>query len=618
MSWASKRETTRIEDRAYSLMGLFGIYMPLIYGERETAFVRLQEEIIKVSNDHTIFAWRQDHEEHHTGLLASSPAAFAESYNIIQTEPFRATSLGSPITFSSMGIHLELRFIGMGPQGLGLAILHCKDIQEENKMIAIYLKDCYLTMEQFQRVGHGNFHQVDLTKFNPFQYPVRRICVEGGRMTRRWKLDKRIPAFQIHVYSNDVLAQLMNFGDPTAIFKAAASGDEELVWLLLTRSDVNIEARADRFDPTPLECAIENGKLELVKTLLRRGARSDVKSMEFQSLLLLALRNGHEAVVKLFLDRGADIELNDDQRQKILFMAGSSGNLEDTVNLVLDRGAEIDAKNVNGQTPLIIATENGNENIVKLLLDRGAKIDAKGDFDRSPLHFAAEKANENIVKLLLDKGAELDIKNLSDETPLYLAAEKGNENIVKLLLERGPRIDTNSLVCQSPLHLAAWRGNENIVKLLLDKGAELDVKNSSDQSPLHLAAEKGNENIVKLLLERGARIDTKGFFGRTPLILAAENGNENMVKLLLERGASFELRDHMNHSALKCAAINGSTNVVKILLNAGAKVDKDIWGNTPLEAVKMFRGSKPEIVEMLREAERACQELHLTEEERQS
>ncbi|KAF9049408.1 heterokaryon incompatibility protein-domain-containing protein, partial [Rhodocollybia butyracea] len=57
MSWAAGRRTTRIEDRAYSLMGIFGVYMPPIYGEGEHAFIRLQEEILKVSDDHTLFAW---------------------------------------------------------------------------------------------------------------------------------------------------------------------------------------------------------------------------------------------------------------------------------------------------------------------------------------------------------------------------------------------------------------------------------------------------------------------------------------------------------------------------------------------------------------------------------
>jgi Heterokaryon incompatibility protein (HET) len=57
MSWASRRETTREEDIAYCLMGIFDVNMPLLYGEGEKAFLRLQEAIINTTDDHSIFAW---------------------------------------------------------------------------------------------------------------------------------------------------------------------------------------------------------------------------------------------------------------------------------------------------------------------------------------------------------------------------------------------------------------------------------------------------------------------------------------------------------------------------------------------------------------------------------
>jgi hypothetical protein len=57
MSWASNRQKTRVEDLAYCLMGIFGVNMPMLYGEGEGAFTRLQEEIMRVNNDQTIFAW---------------------------------------------------------------------------------------------------------------------------------------------------------------------------------------------------------------------------------------------------------------------------------------------------------------------------------------------------------------------------------------------------------------------------------------------------------------------------------------------------------------------------------------------------------------------------------
>ncbi|RMZ09330.1 hypothetical protein D0862_03657 [Hortaea werneckii] len=84
MSWAADRVTSRIEDRAYSLLGLFDVNIPLLYGEREKAFMRLQEEIIRRSPDESIFAWGYDMSVDETPgrLLACSPADFRSSSGI--------------------------------------------------------------------------------------------------------------------------------------------------------------------------------------------------------------------------------------------------------------------------------------------------------------------------------------------------------------------------------------------------------------------------------------------------------------------------------------------------------------------------------------------------------
>lgn len=79
MSWAARRKTTRLEDEAYCLMGLFGVNMPLLYGEGSNAFMRLQLEIIESTNDESIFAWKLAVS---SGLLAGSPTAFVDSGRI--------------------------------------------------------------------------------------------------------------------------------------------------------------------------------------------------------------------------------------------------------------------------------------------------------------------------------------------------------------------------------------------------------------------------------------------------------------------------------------------------------------------------------------------------------
>ncbi|KAK0750637.1 heterokaryon incompatibility protein-domain-containing protein, partial [Schizothecium vesticola] len=84
MSWASHRETSREEDIAYCLMGIFDINMAMLYGEGSKAFLRLQEEIIKTTPDVSLFAWvaKENAGPAFMGILASSPAEFSHCSDI--------------------------------------------------------------------------------------------------------------------------------------------------------------------------------------------------------------------------------------------------------------------------------------------------------------------------------------------------------------------------------------------------------------------------------------------------------------------------------------------------------------------------------------------------------
>lgn len=86
MSWAANRTTTRLEDRAYSLLGIFDVNMPLLYGEGQKAFTRLQEEILKQTDDESLFAHQIPPWSSLTGffgsLLAQSPDCFSQSRGV--------------------------------------------------------------------------------------------------------------------------------------------------------------------------------------------------------------------------------------------------------------------------------------------------------------------------------------------------------------------------------------------------------------------------------------------------------------------------------------------------------------------------------------------------------
>ncbi|TBU37284.1 hypothetical protein BD309DRAFT_631896 [Dichomitus squalens] len=169
MSWAAGRETRRVEDEAYCLMGIFGVYMPILYGEGRNAFLRLQEEIVKKTSDQSIFAWGTILDDYRLGagaipasakerdsvpqstsetLLASSPADFAGCAGIspISQQSFYerigiTATFPSPYTRSCHGIRTKFPLISIAHTSSGfatLALLACQD--KQGRIIALFLR----------------------------------------------------------------------------------------------------------------------------------------------------------------------------------------------------------------------------------------------------------------------------------------------------------------------------------------------------------------------------------------------------------------------------------------------------------------------------------------------
>ncbi|KAF9880163.1 het domain protein [Colletotrichum karsti] len=145
MSWAATRQTTRIEDEAYSLMGIFGVNMPTVYGEGKKAFRRLQEEIMKYSPDHTIFAWKAEEDDMIDGMLATSPrlfrfcgqfrdlkyAEFVERFSMSDAhlEPYYFTT--------NYGLQIQLPIVSMSPHFEGYHYAYLAAVHAESRALAV-------------------------------------------------------------------------------------------------------------------------------------------------------------------------------------------------------------------------------------------------------------------------------------------------------------------------------------------------------------------------------------------------------------------------------------------------------------------------------------------------
>jgi ankyrin repeat protein len=620
MSWASKRETTRTEDLAYCLMGLFGIYMPMLYGEGEKAFIRLQEEIMRVSDDHSIFAWRSA--EDHGGILASSPAAFTDSGNIISVN---ATS--SPSTLSSRGIHLSLPFINNDQQSQeGLAILHCTEIEKEGMRFALHLRDIFQTKEDYVREQSTTLQLIDLKHISLSQHPPTSLYIRQWHSTRNRKLEdiEECVVKLAGVDVQEVTSRIANFdsncelSNGLMIMNIAAIPNGILGRLLIVCKDgfffqivlkkygsslsvdisTSIESDLQNIQDLNIPGREQNDQYRIVKLLGNGKQRVDITIKK--RVRLLRGRRSLTGVVEISCSsklKGAWLEqiaiLEKACNKRLLSYAALRG-LITVVEHLLDQDS-IGSNTRDGlRTPLSWAAEGGQEAVIKYLLEKGAALELKDMNGRTPLSWAAGAGHEAMVKLLLGKGADFESKDSDGRTPLSWAAGNGHEDVVKLLLGRDADLDSNDSGGWTPLSSAAWQwllpANGSKVETKrndsLVRHRWLELEDSGGRTLLSWAAGKGHEAVVKLLLDNGADLETKDTtYGQTPLWWATEMGYEPVVKLLLDKGAELETKDTTyGQTPLWWAAERGHSAVVKLLLDKGAELEtKDTrYGQTPL------------------------------------
>lgn len=194
MSWASRRITSRGEGMAYCLLGIFNVNMPLLYGEGvRKAFYRLQIEIIKSSDNESIFAWTANLSI--SSIFAAEPSQFAHSKNIVEVSS--CPNNRPPLSLTNKGLQLSI------PQK------HLSS--EENSPFPVYLS-CVRELDK----GNGNFVTetyalcIQLCRHGQSYYRVR---YPGLRRTR-WEsyspqdLQKDLETFRT-IYVNAMLNLLV-------------------------------------------------------------------------------------------------------------------------------------------------------------------------------------------------------------------------------------------------------------------------------------------------------------------------------------------------------------------------------------------------------------------------
>lgn len=190
-------------------------------------------------------------------------------------------------------------------------------------------------------------------------------------------------------------------------------------------------------------------------------------------------------------------------------------NVSDSVETL-----DVNFKNSEGNSPLHIATVQGNSQKVQSLLTEGAEVNAVNNLWLTPLHYAVNCGWNEIVQILLDHGAKVNALNNFDFTPLHYAANQGKIKIAKLLIEKRAPLNIQNMFGQTPLHCASNH-----------KHSKFNCEDCGSQYK-YCSVSHGRIEVVKLLIEQGAKLYLEDEDGYTALDLARNKGFEEVVALL--------------------------------------------------------------------------------------
>jgi ankyrin repeat protein len=281
----------------------------------------------------------------------------------------------------------------------------------------------------------------------------------------------------------------------------------------------------------------------------------------------------HSALLKVLDEDSALINELDDQHRTPLYLAAENGNLE-MVTFLLSRGADHTTGDADNSQPIHLAALGGFTDIVESLISRGGNINAQDNNGTTPLIFALSYRKQETADWLIENGADIGIANAQRVTPLHYAVIRDYTEIIDGLLERQADVNAVDQDGETPLHYAAQMGKIEIAERLIEHGADLEKRNAYGRTPLLLTArESGSTEMARFLADRGADINASDESNDTPLTLAAWRGFKTMVDFLLDRGATLPVDENIKNELINSTADRGLTRLFRTIIDAGWDID---------------------------------------------
>lgn len=328
----------------------------------------------------------------------------------------------------------------------------------------------------------------------------------------------------------------------TAIYYACQRGKAELAKLLLDRVDGSFDVDGRGPEARPLIEAAKQGDVTMIQLLLERGPQLEFPDEQGKTPLYWAAKNGHIENICALIDAGADPYRlcrppvpNGDWNLTAFAIAAT--NCEEKWHDFIHQDLKPDLTIRNderGATAFHLAAYFGVEPAaLQRMIAAGCLVDTPDMDGRTPLLLASERGHSSIVAILLEHGADTEVTDSRfNMTALMLAAANGRDQVVEQLIPVS-KVDARDGEMATALHFAARSCSASTVEALIKAGPSLiDAPNSYGGSPLFWAANHDRPEAVRALIRAGADIYMVDVNGRPAISFCIHN--LNMIKAFVD------------------------------------------------------------------------------------
>ena len=338
----------------------------------------------------------------------------------------------------------------------------------------------------------------------------------------------------------------------------------------------------DAIGGTPLMGAAYKGKVQVVKSLIERGADPSLMDNRGWNSLHVAANGGDADIIDLIHTQVPNIESKTGDGRTPLMIAAFNSKLH-AVKWFLEKGATVTREANSGANALHFAAEGGDTDIIDLIHTHLLNIESKTSQGRTPLMMAALGGKLQAVKWFLEKGATVNCDDNRGWNTLHFAAEGGDTDIIDIIHTHLPNVDSKTNEGHTPLMVAAFNGKLPVVKWFLEKGATVTLKDKAGWNMLHFAAQGGDTDILDLIHNHVPNIESRSLVGITPLMVAVGNCKLHAVQWFIEKGASVACVVENGCNILHFAAKNCDPDIIHRILTYVPDIEsKTAFGETPL------------------------------------